>query len=90
MVKDVKNGQCHRADKLIDEAIGKMIAKDKKMTPEQKEKLQRVQQDCENYLAEELDACIAEHKIKAPDTGNDLGPAQAFNLMFSSEIGPTG
>lgn len=39
MVKDVKNGQCHRADKLIDEAIAKMIAKDKKMSPEQKEKL---------------------------------------------------
>jgi len=52
--------------------------------------LQRIQQDCENYLAEELDSCIAENKIKAPETGNDLGPAQAFNLMFSSEIGPTG
>lgn len=75
MVKDVKNGQCHRADKLIDDAIGKILAKDKKLSPEQKEKLQRIQQDCENYLAEELDACIAENKFKAPETGNDLGPA---------------
>jgi glycyl-tRNA synthetase len=27
MVKDLKNGQCHRADKLIDEAIEKMLSK---------------------------------------------------------------
>lgn len=43
MVKDVKNGECHRADKLIDDAIAKLIAKDKKMTAEQKEKLLRIQ-----------------------------------------------
>jgi glycyl-tRNA synthetase (class II) len=52
MVKDTKNGQCHRADKLIDDAVNKLIQKDKKMTPEMKEKLLRVQQDCENYTAE--------------------------------------
>jgi len=40
MVKDVKNGQCHRADKLIDDAIGKMIAKEK--NAEKKEKLARI------------------------------------------------
>jgi hypothetical protein len=28
--------------------------------------------DCENYGAAELDACIAENGIKAPETNNDL------------------
>ena len=90
MVKDTKTGQCHRADRLIDESITKLIAKNKKMTDEEKKKLQRHQLDCENYNAEQLDACIAEVGIKAPETNNDLSGAQAFNLMFASEIGPTG
>jgi len=38
----------------------------------------------------ELDAVIAELKIKAPDTNNDLSPALPFNLMFETQIGPTG
>jgi len=41
MVKDTKTGQCHRADKLIDESITKLIAKNKKMTDEEKKKLER-------------------------------------------------
>ncbi len=28
--------------------------------------------------------------VKAPETGNDLGEAYAFNLMFGTQIGPTG
>lgn len=47
-------------------------------------------QDVDNYTPEQLDKCITEHNIKAPETGNDLSPAQAFNLMFGSDIGPTG
>jgi len=42
MVKDVKNGQCHRADKLIDEAISKIIGKKKNLKPEEREKLDRI------------------------------------------------
>ena len=39
---------------------------------------------------EELNLVIKELKIKAPDTGNELGEAIPFNLMFSTQIGPTG
>ena len=45
------------------------------MTDEEKTKLQRHQLDCENYNAEQLDACIAEVGIKAPETNNDLSNA---------------
>ncbi len=33
---------------------------------------------------------IEELKIKAPDTANDLSKAIPFNLMFGTDIGPTG
>jgi glycyl-tRNA synthetase (class II) len=51
MVKDTKTGQCHRADKLIDESITKILAKNKKMTEEEVAKLIRHQKDCDNYNA---------------------------------------
>ena len=75
MVKDTKTGQCHRADKLIDESIAKILLKGKKLSEEEKAKLARHQLDCENYTAEQLDACIKEVGIKAPETGNDLSGA---------------
>lgn len=90
MVKDVKNGTCHRADKLIDEHITKILQKKKNMKPEEREALLKVQMDCENYTLEQLDECIKEYNIKASDTGNDLSKAITFNLMFESQIGPTG
>lgn len=39
MVKDLKSGTCHRADKLIEEHIDKVITKKKDMKPEEKKKL---------------------------------------------------
>jgi len=53
MVKDTKNGQCMRADKLIDEHIQKVIAKKgAKMKSDERERLERIAIDCENYTAE--------------------------------------
>lgn len=52
MVKDVKVGNCHRADKLIDEYCSKQLEKRNKLKPDVIEKLERVQMDCENYDAE--------------------------------------
>lgn len=55
MVKDVKNGQCHRADKLIDEFITKLILKKAKtMKPEERQKLEKVKLECDNYGPEQL------------------------------------
>ena len=51
MVKDAKKGHCHRADKLIEEAMEKLIKK-KNVKPEDKAKYEKIQQDCENYDGE--------------------------------------
>ena len=90
MVKDVKNGQCHRADKLISDWVDKKLGGKKAVKPEDAEKLLKMQQDCEEYQPDQLDAAIKEHKMKAPETNNELGPAEAFNMMFELQIGPTG
>lgn len=87
MVKDMKNGQCHRADKLIEEHCEKQLQK-KGIKEEEKEKLHRIIADAGSMGPEQLNATISSLKIKAPETNNDLSEALAFNLMFGTQIGP--
>merc|ERR1711939_231570 len=44
----------------------------------------------DNYTGAELGEIIEKYKILAPETGNDLTKPVEFNLMFDSNIGPTG
>jgi glycyl-tRNA synthetase len=38
----------------------------------------------------EMQKLIEQHNIKSPNTNNDLSEPVAFNLMFSTSIGPIG
>lgn len=60
------------------------------MKPEEKKRLMGIQDAAGSMKKEELSAAIKELNIKAPDTGNDLSEAIPFNLMFETQIGPTG
>lgn len=44
----------------------------------------------DNYSGPELGQLCRSHDIRNPDTGNQVGEPQQFNLMFASSIGPTG
>ncbi|KAH6909998.1 glycine-tRNA ligase [Coprinopsis sp. MPI-PUGE-AT-0042] len=44
----------------------------------------------DNYSGPDLGELCKKHKILNPDTGNEVGEPQQFNLMFQSSIGPTG
>ncbi|KAI6029454.1 hypothetical protein BKA83DRAFT_14677 [Pisolithus microcarpus] len=44
----------------------------------------------DNYSGPELGQLCKTHDIRNPDTGNQVGEPQQFNLMFASSIGPTG
>ncbi|KAF8574095.1 glycyl-tRNA synthetase [Ramaria rubella] len=44
----------------------------------------------DNYSGPELGQLCRQHKITNPETGNEVGEPQLFNLMFASSIGPTG
>lgn len=91
MVRDVKTGECHRADKLLENHIEKVVAKKgKKMKPEEVKRLEEIKAQADSYTQEEIGEILKELKIKAPETGNALTEPEPFNLMFSSQIGPTG
>ncbi|EAU86846.1 glycine-tRNA ligase [Coprinopsis cinerea okayama7 len=44
----------------------------------------------DNYGGPELGELCRKHDIRNPDTDNEVGEPQQFNLMFQSSIGPTG
>ncbi len=90
MVKDVKTGICYRADKLIEDHVDKVLNKSKNLKPEEKDNLNRIAADAGSYKVDQLNETIVNLKIKSPDTGNDLTEAVPFNLMFETQIGPTG
>ncbi|VDO90955.1 unnamed protein product [Heligmosomoides polygyrus] len=89
MVKDVKNGECFRADHLIKNAAEKIIA-DKKADEATKAALQDVLARLEGFDDKDMQEVITRFDFKSPSTGNDLTPPIAFNLMFPTQIGPTG
>ncbi|KAL7734977.1 hypothetical protein ACLKA6_011242 [Drosophila palustris] len=89
MVKDVKTGECFRLDHLIKQALEKLCkAKDASAA---------LQAECEDIIIkldglskQELADVLAKYQIKSPLTGNDLTEPIEFNLMFATQIGPTG
>uniref|UniRef100_A0A8R1HPL1 Glycine--tRNA ligase n=1 Tax=Caenorhabditis japonica TaxID=281687 RepID=A0A8R1HPL1_CAEJA len=89
MVKDTKNGECFRADHLIKNSIEKLL--------NEKKTSAAVRNDCEDVLArlegfddKDMHEVITRFNFKSPITGNDLTEPIAFNLMFPTQIGPTG
>lgn len=89
MVKDVKSGDCFRLDHLIKSHLEKVIS-DKKTN-------ENVSRECENIITtldgmtkNEMAAVMSKFNIKSPITGNDLTEPIEFNLMFGTQIGPSG
>lgn len=89
MVKDTKNGECFRADHLIKNSIEKLL-NDKKTTTETRQKCEDVLARLEGFDDKDMQNVISDFKFKSPITGNDLTEPIAFNLMFPTQIGPTG
>eukprot|EP00345_Euplotes_harpa_P010324 CAMPEP_0168347122 /NCGR_PEP_ID=MMETSP0213-20121227/18784_1 /TAXON_ID=151035 /ORGANISM="Euplotes harpa, Strain FSP1.4" /LENGTH=572 /DNA_ID=CAMNT_0008356115 /DNA_START=124 /DNA_END=1842 /DNA_ORIENTATION=+ len=91
MVKDVKNGQCYRADKLLEEHIQKVLNKKrKKMKEAEIKNLEMICAQADSYSQEEMAKLLVDLGVKSPDTGNDISEPTPFNLMFSSQIGCDG
>lgn len=89
MVKDVKTGDCFRADHLLEGHLEKLLA-DKKMDAEKRKEYESVIGQIDNYGMKELGDLISKYDAKAPVTGNDLSDPVEFNLMFTTSIGPSG
>ncbi|XP_002739603.2 glycine--tRNA ligase-like [Saccoglossus kowalevskii] len=89
MVKDLKTGECFRADHLL-EAHMEKLSMDKKCTPEKRKEYEQVAREVDNFDQETLGQKLKMYNVKSPVSGNDVSDPIEFNLMFSTSIGPSG
>ncbi|XP_058452820.1 glycine--tRNA ligase isoform X2 [Malaya genurostris] len=89
MVKDVKNGECFRLDHLIKNHLEK-IAAAKDATQELKDECTDIVIKLDGMNKNEMNDIMKKFAMKSPITGNDLSEPIEFNLMFGTQIGPTG
>ncbi|PSC72809.1 Glycyl-tRNA synthetase family [Micractinium conductrix] len=89
MVTDVKTGDCHRADHLLEAALEACI-EDAKSTPEAVHAARDLLARVGELGAAKLGAALTQYGVKSPDTKNDISPPFPFNLMFKTSIGPRG
>ncbi len=61
-----------------------------KLPDEVKAEYEFVLAQIDNYAGKELGELIKKFDIKSPETGNDVTEPVEFNLMFETQIGPTG
>jgi len=88
MVKDSVTHDFYRADHLIEAALEKLVA-DAKTPANKKAEYENILAQIDGYGEADLQGMITGFGLKS-DLGNELTPVVKFNLMFSSDIGPTG
>lgn len=89
MVKDQKTGECFRLDHLIKAHLQKLCS-DKKATQELKNECEDITVKLDGMTKDEMAAIMQKYSMKSPTTQNDLSEPMEFNLMFATQIGPTG
>jgi glycyl-tRNA synthetase len=89
MVKDKKNGECFRADHLIEANLEKLL-QNKKLSEEERLEMENYIRQLDNLSADEMNEVIVKYSMKSPVGNNELSEPVAFNLMFATSIGPTG
>jgi glycyl-tRNA synthetase len=89
MVKDVKTGECFRLDHLIKAHLEKLTST-KTATKELKDECADICVKLDGMTKAEMGAILRKFDMKSPLTNNDLTDPIEFNLMFGTQIGPTG
>jgi glycyl-tRNA synthetase len=96
MVKDLKTGDIFRADHLIKQILQLRIEgvflNSKVKTPVDavtRKNYELILETLDDYQETELAKLIVDLSIQSP-AGNPISPPMLFNLMFATQIGPTG
>ncbi|XP_053970973.1 glycine--tRNA ligase [Hylaeus volcanicus] len=89
MVKDVKTGECFRLDHLIKAHLEKVIS-DKKTDESTRAECRDIIIKLDGMTKDEMAAVLSKFNMKSPISGNDLTQPIEFNLMFGTQIGPSG
>jgi len=88
MVKDETNGECYRADKLVEEYCDTQLS-DPNISQSISDELSDVKKRIDSFGVEGLANLITKYNILS-EAGNKLSYPYKYNLMFSTPIGPTG
>jgi len=93
MVKEIRSDdkgapEFFRADHLLKEKL-EFVANDNNSTFEEKEEAERILGQVDNLNADELHAELTKYKVLSPN-GFPITNPVPFNLMFPTQIGPTG
>eukprot|EP00494_Astrolonche_serrata_P006134 UN06151 len=80
---------CYRADKLLEEGIDKLLEKNPDWSEEKRLSLKKIRGDADAYNADQLYKHLLELDIKT-ENGLPFTKPYEFNLMFGTDIGPTG
>ncbi|KAI8429503.1 hypothetical protein MSG28_000138 [Choristoneura fumiferana] len=89
MTKDVKSGECFRLDHLIKAHLQK-IKSEKNTKAELKTEIEDILVKLDGMTADEMFVLMKRFDMKSPISGNELTPPIEFNLMFNTQIGPSG
>ncbi|KAG7441412.1 glycine-tRNA ligase [Guyanagaster necrorhizus] len=92
---EVRLGAQQQQQQPADAAAAKKKKKDKTppkvaLDPAVAKEYEVILAQLDNYSGPELGALCKKYNIRNPDTDNEVGEPQQFNLMFASSIGPTG
>jgi glycyl-tRNA synthetase len=68
----------------------KKAAEPEPLSPERATEITALRERIDEIDAEEMDQHLAKYGVVAPETGNPVTKAFPFNLMFPTQIGPTG
>ncbi|PWN23394.1 putative glycine--tRNA ligase GRS1 [Microstroma glucosiphilum] len=68
----------------------KVKAQAVKLDPTVKAEYENILAQIDNYSGPELGAFMKKYDVRAPESGNEVGEPVQFNLMFETQIGPTG
>ncbi|CDF41030.1 unnamed protein product [Chondrus crispus] len=91
MVKDAVTGTCYRADHLLrDHLVSLLQDTQSDLTQGQREEIEALRERLDELSQKEMDEMLSMYGAKAPETSNALTPAYPFNLMFATQIGPSG
>jgi glycyl-tRNA synthetase len=88
MVRDTKTGEFFRADHLLEAAVERRAA-DPGVSADERAACEAILAQIDGYGQDELQTLLARFQPRS-EAGNELGPVVRFNLMFGTDIGPTG
>ncbi|KAI9344880.1 hypothetical protein BDR26DRAFT_856891 [Obelidium mucronatum] len=95
LVKQVLNARLDQDQALQNGTFDKKKVPKGKPMPERlpadlKTEYENILESLDNYQGDDLWKLMQKLEIKAPETGNDVSEPKLFNLMFETQIGPTG